>query len=420
MPDLDQLREATALIRQPPLDEIVDTARRRRHRAVLAATAAATVLGLGATAVLTTPTEAPAPASPAEKVVRAPSSRLVATATSLDDLDTRLAVWASSCPECAEPGGAATPRSVLALTTDAFAATTYVPNPVPGEHGPRQVGDAYGPRIESVTADQFLLVATDRPREWLVGTDGTVEPVRRVSTRMAPSDPRLWFRCSPGEATGRGQEGWLDPAAGYPWCALDPVTGTAYEWPRRWAGSVSLPVSGVAPWGVDAENQPTFAWWEAGGERHRRFLAESPLDARGVVWNPPGDDPLFFVHAAHDDEIDLVVPGPGAGPGAEVLTRSAPHDPLSSDFDLLVGTPGAALLAVRVAPETVIWRADTATGSTFEVVHRSGRSDSLALPQSAWLHEPVVRDGRIHVTTSRGVVVSHDDGLTWTEVTRWR
>ncbi|MGH3333724.1 MAG: hypothetical protein ACRDPJ_20710 [Nocardioidaceae bacterium] len=439
MHEFDELRGLAALIREPSLEDIKSTARRRRRRAVMAATAvgAAVALIVGGGALLSgyddysapqehEPAHEPAPGrmSP-EGIVTGEASRLVTASTSLDDPDTRIALWEADCPGCGEPDGAGSTRSALALTTDGFADTTYVAAPRLSMQEHLVVGEPHGPRIESPTEDQFLLVDTEKPVEWLVSTDGTVHRVERVRTQLASTDPRLWFRCHPAETPPTWKDGIppFDPAQMYPWCALDPDSATAYEWPGRWNGSLALPVSGEEPWGIDSLNQPTFAWWDVDGQRQRRFLAESPGDARGAVWNPPTGGPLFFTRIGFERSMDLLVARTGSA--VQVVTRDAPDapgpaGPPSAQFDVMAGTPEGALLAVSTYPETLIWRAADLANDDFELVHEFATTTDPDPTQGGWVHEPTFDGDRIHVWTPRGVVMSADDGLTWTEVTTWR
>jgi hypothetical protein len=435
MHDLDELRRIAHLIQQPSLEAILSTARRRRRRAIAAGTAVGAVLTVlvGGGALLTdyddvsAPVDGPArgPMTP-EKIVTGETSRLVSAATSLDDIDVRIAVWEADCTGCGESDGAGGTMSALALTTDGFASATYVASPVADDQTFRQAGEVYGPRIENPAEDLFLIVDTERPGEWLVTADGTVRRVERVTTELAPTDPRLWFRCHPVNPPPAWEESgvpMIDPAHLFPWCALDPDSATAYEWPARWNGSLTLPNSGDEPWGIDNLWQPTYAWWEIDGQRQRRFLSDRVADARGAVWNPPTGGPLFFTRIGYEPTIDLLIPG--EGPAAQVVTRDAPDAPVPSDppsaqFDMMTGTPEGSLLAVETYSQTVIWRADDLAGSDFELVHESASTPDVGQTQSTWVHEPTIVGDRIHVRTPRGVVVSDDDGRTWTEITTWR
>jgi hypothetical protein len=426
MHNLAALRGLTGQIRQPSFEAIVTTARRRRRRNVASATAvcAAFALLVGGAAFLTGTYDRraplvdeppPGPMTP-RGIVTGEASNLVAAAASLDDPDARVALWEADCEGCGEPDGTWSKKSALALTTDGFASTTYVDAPALGLLEHPLAGDPRGPRIESPAKDLFLITDTMRPGEWLVDTNGTVRHVERVGTRLAPSDPRLWFRCHPAESPP-AWEGYLqiDPAHLYPWCALDPDSATAYEWPARWTGSLELPVSGEEPWGIDALAQPTFAYWEVDGQRYRRFLADGVGDARGPVYNPPTGGPLFFTRFEHEPSMNLLEPG--EGPDIRVLTREAPRDLQAPGFDLMTGTPDGALIAVSSYPETTVWRAEDVDGGNFEVVHESA---SRAPTQLAWVHEPTIVGDRIHVMTPVGVLSSDDDGRTWTEITTWR
>jgi len=349
-----------------------------------------------------------------QEVVNGEASRLNGAAVSLDDLDVRIALWEADCPGCRKPDGGGVTRSALALTTDGFASTTYVPGAALGVQAP-----LFGPRIESLTEDLFLIVDVYTPREWLVRTDGTVQRLDRARTRLAPDDPRLWFRCRPVHPPAEWEEApYIDPAKMYPWCSLDPDSATAYEWPARWNGSLALPGAAEEPWGIDDLWQPTFAWWEVGGQRHRRFLAESPPDARGAVWNPPNGGPLFFTRSGHESGIDLIEPREGTR--VRVIEREAAEISTGTRLDLMAGTPDGALLAVSTYPEMLIWRAEDLADDAFELVHEGATTSDLELTQEDLLHEPTSVGDRIHVWTPRGVVTSDDDGRTWTEITTWR
>ncbi|GAA2142740.1 hypothetical protein GCM10009844_14230 [Nocardioides koreensis] len=428
MPELDELRGLAGRIRQPSLEAIVSTARRRRRRAMTTAVSVGATVALlaGASTLLTGYDDrsappahdpAPGPTTP-ERIVTGEGSRLIQAATSLDDLDVRIAVWEADCPDC-EPGAGRPTGSALALTTDGFSSTTYVTNPIDPHPKPGELSEYTGPRIESPTRDLFLIIDTEKPDEWLVRSDGTMQRVERVTTKLAPTDPRLWFRCHPTEkpAAWKGVP-IIDPAHLFPWCALDPDSATAYEWPARWNGSVPLPVAGEEPWGIDDRWQPTFAWWEVDGQRLRRFLADGVGDARGKVWNFPTHGPLFFTRLDHEPEIELLVPGEGTD--AQIVRRDAPDAPFTTQFDLMTGTPDGALLAVQTSPETAIWRAEDLDRGDFELVEESATNGDTELTQSAWTHEPIIVGDRIYVMTRQGVATSDDDGHTWTEITTWR
>lgn len=429
MHELDELRGLAGMIRQPSLDAIVSTARSRRRRVIMTGVSLAATVALLAGAGTHLPGShdrsvppahdpTPGPTIPRE-IVTGEDSRLIQAATSLDDLDVRIAVWEADCSDCDEADAKSSTVSALALTTDGFASTTYVSNPIVPHPKPNELSEYAGPRIESPTQDTFLIIDTEKPNEWLVRSDGTAQRVKRVTTPLAPTDPRLWFRCHPAEkpASWNGVP-IINPAHLFPWCALDPDSATAYEWPARWNGSVPLPIAGDEPWGIDDRWQPTFAWWEVGGERPRRFLADGVGDARGKVWNSPTGGPLFFTRLDHEPKIDLLVPGRGTG--AQIVPRDAPNAAYAEQIDLMTGTPDGALLAVQTYPETVIWRAEDFDSGGFELVNESPANSDTEVTQSAWIHEPTIVGDRIYVTTRHGVVASDDDGHTWTEITTWR
>lgn len=430
MRELDDLRELTARIRRPSTEALVATARRRRRRAATLGTAVAALVALlaGGTVVMTGYDDrsappahqpAPGPMTP-EGIVNGESSRLVTAAVSIDDPDARIALWEADCPRCGAVDGPAYTVSALALTTDGFGSATYVRAPDSAD-SKAQIGVRTPARIESLADDLFLVVDTDTPGEWLVRADGTMRRVERVATRLAPTDPRLWFRCHPADEPSSWDNAAppSHPPEHSPWCALDPDSATAYEWPARWRGSVALPVSGEEPWGVDVRWQPTFAWWEVDGQRQRRLLAESPLDERGAVWNPPTGGPLYFTRFGSGSRLDLLTPL--QGPGMRVVARDAPpgDDPVSR-VDLMTGTPERALLAVQTYPSTMIWRAEDLSHGGFGLVHESTATSYPEPTLGSQVHEPTVVGGRIHVMTPQGVVVSDDDGRTWTEITKWR
>lgn len=429
MHELDDLRGVAPLIRRPSIEAIISTARRRRRRVMTAVTAvgAAFALMAGGGVLLSgtddrsaPPAHEPTPGRMTPKeVVNGEASRLVTAATSLDDLEVRIALWEADCPGCGKPDGTRATRSALALTTDGFASTTYVNAPALTVQEHFIAGVPHGPRIESLTDDLFLIVDVQTPREWLVRTDGTVQRVERVRTRLAPNEPRLWFRCRPVRPPEEWEEApYIDPAKMYPWCSLDPDSATAYEWPARWNGSLALPIAEEEPWGIDDLWQPTFAWWEVDGQRHRRFLAESPPDARGAVWNPPTGGPLFFTRVDHEPDIDLIEPREGAG--VRVIEREAPESSTWTRLDLMAGTPDGGLLAVSTYPELLIWRAEDLADDGFELVHELAATSDPDPAQGDWIHEPTFVGDRIHVWTPWGVVASDDDGRTWTEITTWR
>ena len=91
----------------------------------------------------------------------------------------------------------------------------------------------------------------------------------------------------------------------FAWCALDPDSATAYEWPARWNGSVPLPVSGKEPWGIDDRWQPTFAWWRSTANVSVVSSPDGLGDARGKLWNPPTGGPLFFILTTYQPAMDL-------------------------------------------------------------------------------------------------------------------
>jgi len=421
MPEVEDLRGLVPQIQQPPLEAIVSTARRRR-RGALAATLALGTAAFAAGGMLVAAdddrAQPPAgPVSPDEEVVRAKETDLVAAAVSPGDLDVRISLWVRGCSECSGVDREPVRGPALALTEDGFGAATFLAPPIEVTAPPVEwLGESStrGPRIDAPAEGTFLLVDTEMPREWLVGADGSVARVTRVGTMIAPDDPKLWFKCHPVRDPGSWADVVppVDPVHMFPWCALDLATATSYEWQTAWNGSVALPVEGVSPWGVDNRWQPTVAWWETNGVRHRQVLEDCPCVGRGVVWGAP--QPTYYVFETRVNELQLLGPGPDVD--LEAVRREPPGGDLVR-INAMVATPGGALLAVQTFPEARIWRADHLTEGEFTLVHRS-RPDApsqLALP-----HEPVVADDHIDVQTPWGWLRSLDDGRTWTEVTTWR
>ena len=75
---------------------------------------------------------------------------------------------------------------------------------------------------------------------------------------------------------------------------------------------------------------------------------------------------------------------------------------------------------MQTYPRTVIWRTDDLTDNAFELVYEVDPSDDGDSEQWWYRHEPIIIDDQIHLMTPQGVVMSEDDGRTWTEISTWR
>lgn len=401
---------------EPPLvdvDAIRSRARagRRRRTALVVTALAAAVIGAGAV-VTDRDAAAPDPARPAppvqsptqeptspakpwprsmtpEQVVARPGALLTTIGVAPDDPDTRLSVWSVQCSRpCAERG----PFSfeALALTTDAYATTTFV-RPV------FEVGvDLH---VTTPRRGTFLLVDESNGHEWLVGVDGTQRRVVRVGAEIRPADPDLWYPC-----TG----GWRQT-----WCSLDLDTATAHQWPNAWDGSAVRPGLGVLPWGANPKPHSTAgtgrleAWWDTVAGRQVRTLARV---TRGdyVLDTAPGE--MAYWAAPGPGSVDLYTSRDG---GATWTQDTRPAPDLSETY-VVRRSPTGAYLAMSAYPDLVVWRAEADDGAFREVLRREGGGTETS---GAGLR---VADGLVVVSGFDTVAVSDDDGLTWTEVRQWR
>ena len=370
---------------------------------VVAAAAVALVLTLGSTEHAEGPVGEPKP-PPADRsrtvdgearrmtprqVVTSENGVLRGAAVSLGDPDVRVSLWRTLCATCPKVGRSRPSFYALALTDDGYRTTRYARDPAQGE--------AYV--IESPTDDMFLLNDAGNGREWLVGLDGSVSPVQRVDAPRQPADPRLWFLCT---APGSGPRSW---------CALDPATATAYQWPsgsNRGGWTESRPGIGRTAWGLDYDQTTgPVAWWQgAGGPRQIRPLVTA--GQFGTVHHSQ-QGPLFWDYAFGADSLDLLVVTDPDSPGG-VITRPAPDVPAEDEggYLQLGQTPGGALLAWSDWPDMRIWRADDLTGADFELVFENEGVPG-GLPMT-------VVGERIYLHT----LTSDDDGRSWSATATWR
>lgn len=72
----------------------------------------------------------------------------------------------------------------------------------------------------------------------------------------------------------------------------------------------------------------------------------------------------------------------------------------------------------RTYPQPAIWRVESLADADLELVHESMTGDPDR-DQTAPVHEPIIVGDRIHIMTPKGVLISDEDGRTWTEIT-WR
>jgi hypothetical protein len=399
----------------------------RRRRAVTAAVASVALVAgsIGAIAlwptaterppeVVDTPTPTPTPTpdptpSPSPKVgsvkslsprevVTAENAQLLHAASSAENPDVRISIWEAVCELCPIPFESQLHPSFkgMALTTDGYRTADYTRSPFPQ-------GPPY--RIESLADNQFLLVDEANGQEVMVDIDGTIRRVTRVATPI--SSPRShWFQCLSTPFVG-------DTST---WCALDPVTATAYPIPPSGGEpSVNAPDSNELTWGLRSTYpRGHVIWWERNGSREEVELVIPTTSRRGVL---SGRAPASWVIDKGSKSLDLHVVDPLSGQ-RQVITRPAP-DAKGSVLEMIV-TPEGGLLAVSTwsdngRPVPLIWRAPTLTAD-FELVY-----DDRLVNQPVDIDRGGVRviGDRIYVG-SVGLVESFDDGRTWSGVTTWR
>jgi hypothetical protein len=444
MPDLERLRELGEQVRPPEFDDLVATARRRDRRTVRAATAAAVavlvVVAGGALAVgrgedaappVQEPTPSPSPnPSPAptptlngprtsmtpEEVLAAPDRRLELTAVALGDPDVRMALWVATCHDC--PKEFSDPPSWpefrgLVLTTDGYRTTTVVKPPFP-------LRNQLPVEVHSPRDDMFLLVDSSNGGQWLQYVDGRQASVLRTRTPIEPDDPRQWFECYSYRAERDYETSW---------CSFDPTTGVAYEAPVEWAGSVVPPGDGREAWGRDPMRPGggVDAWWVHDGQVVRREAGRILEKAGGpegrlqerveTVGSPPGGDPTYWRWSAdHPDEVELLVVKDRSRPW-QVQTRAAPP---AVDFGThLARTPEGALLA---------WNEGHESDRSFRVWRAEGERDLERVYDGGRPVEPLNGSGGLRVLGDRlhlsgpgaSILVSEDDGRSWTAISTWQ
>ncbi len=430
-PDLTFLAERASTIegRQAVrLEEVHERIRseRRRRTAMAGVAAGALIAGtIGAFLlipeatdrppdVVETPTPAPTPSptpapSPSpevgsvkslspRQVVTAGNAQLLHAAASAENPDVRISIWEAVCELCPIPfeGQLRPSFKGMALTTDGYRTVDYTRSPFPQ-------GPPY--RIESLPDNQFLLVDQANGQEVIVDIDGTIRRVARVAIPI--SSPRShWFQCLSTPFVG-------DTST---WCALDPVTATAYPIPPSGGEpSVNPPDSKELTWGVRSTYpRGLVIWWERGGSREEIELVIPTTSRRGVL---SGGVPASWVIDKGSRSLDLNVVDPVSGE-LRVISRTAP-DAKGSVLQM-IATPGGGLLAVSTysdegRPVPLIWRAPTLTAD-FERVY----DDRL-------MNVPVdIDEGGIKVIGDRiyvasvGVLESFDDGRTWAGIETWR
>jgi hypothetical protein len=333
-----------------------------------------------------------------EEVVRDPHAELLAAAMLPGDPETKISIWRASCSWCPDRpdgrGGSLGPPTFtgMAVTTDGYKTATYVRHPF----------SFLGAKILSPTDDQFLFVDDGNGREWLIGLDGDVRRVERVTGKLRPIDPRLWFEC--GRAGG----------ATTTWCSLNPETATAYVWPEEWNRSAVSPLNGEQPWGWSPTGPSSYedpgaevdAWWydENGALRHR-ILATDAMG--GVVRGSPAGDLGYWVWRLGTDTVELHT-GHERGASWEVETRRAPG---FNRWVQMTRAPDGALLAWTYYPGLVVWRAEASGGSFRRVLHASGPDLGGTV---------LTQDGLVYANGSGVGAVSNDGGQTWTTNDAWR
>ena len=399
------------------LDGIRAQARRNRRRGTALATAATALAVIAASAVIgssrdsaapdpvepaPTPVEtSAAPPSPGEpnpfpksmtpeQVVNEPGADLWTAAVAPGDPDMRISMWSFACTRPCPEGG---PYEFtgIALTTDGYETTTYLSSSIP-----------LGVDLHVSNPEQGLFLVTDQSNggEWLVDVTGHVRRVTRVDTEIRPADPRSWFPC-PGH--------WRST-----WCALDPGTATAYEWPRAWDGSAASPAVGDLPWGANPKPRAAStsgrleAWWDTDRGRQVRTLAAT-YEGDYILGTPPGE----MAYWARVDGTDTVELHTSLNRGADwkVDTRGMPG--IAGDMQMK-RSPGGAFLAYSTFPRLVVWRADASGGPFRKVYEQSRATVDETSGAGLWTQE-----GLVYANANGAAAISQDDGLTWTTIDRW-
>jgi hypothetical protein len=279
----------------------------------------------------------------------------------------------------------------VAVTTDGYATTTYLPAPFP-------LGVDL--QVSSPRDGVFLVIDQSNGGEWLVDVAGTVREVTRVRQEIRPTDPRLWFQC-PGH--------WRST-----WCSLDTDTATAYKWPEAWDGSAVSPAVGDLPWGANPEPRATSAsgqleaWWDTDQGRELRTLA-AVHEGDYILDSPPGTM-AYWARPDGADTVDIYTSRDG-GVGWEMDTREAPG---FKKYTQMRWSPDGALLAYSTYPRLAVWRAEAAGGPFVQVYEESGPTETSGA--GLWSYS----EGLVYATANALVAVSDDDGRTWATVETWR
>lgn len=310
-------------------------------------------------------------------VVGTSGAQLDLVGVSPTDTDVRMSAWS-----IADYRG-------MALTTDGYRTTTYAAFP----DGATQV--------IGVPGDGVFLLSDGNDHEWLVGVDGRVRPVTRVSSAFSPADPRQWFRCVYGSWRSR-------------WCSLDVATATAHLSTARWGGSAVRPGLGVQPWGAHPEPRSAYstgrleAWWYTAAGRQVRTLAQA-RDGDYVLDTPPGQM-AFWAPGSAPDTVDLHTSRDG-GATWEVQTRGVPA--ATGPGRRVFRTPGGALLTCTSGAGLVVSRAE-AGGGPFRTVFEAA---AFGPDPCAGL---LTQGGSLSVNAGDVAAVSTDDGRSWTTIDTWR
>jgi hypothetical protein len=334
------------------------------------------------TPVLPTPSPTSSPsrvppkdAALAEEIVRSGQATVGVVGVSDADPDTRLAIWRAA-------GG-----SAITVTTDGFRTATYTTGP-----RLRQMV-----RARSITDDLFLLSDINDTVELLVGTDGSVREVRRMTGQERAADDRFWYQCNGGEL-------WRST-----WCALDPTTATASMWPEAWDGSAVPPIAGAEPWGANPRPRSVGAtgqlevWWGSGGERQVRTLASAtygdyvldcPADVM-ALWSSSGG--AVTIHTSRD-----------GGANWETETYEASAD----QWWKVRCAPDGSYLSFDSERGTTVWH--TQGGAFRQVLAADGSAGSIG-NADLWTYDDVA------IASGQGLgAISDDSGLTWTRIEKWR
>jgi hypothetical protein len=342
-----------------------------------------------------------------------------------DDPDVRLSIWRTQCVVCPAGEAGHPVFDAMALTRDGYETTTYLHLPTENfDLGPGRLrsDNLDPPSISSPVPGVFLLVEHVNGPAWVLHANGVLRRVHLTAEASRVPDPRLVYSCS------------YDKGGTYlGWCLLDPrratsapLSGTVVDEGHS-AGNPGL---GQAPWGTyTIRNGPgDMAWWQDHGVRRTQELAVD--EGRGYVRSLSGsDDPTYWTARRGARSMEIRVARPRSGGLVSLGRRPFPPVPHRTQPGLtsedvwdpgFFRTPDGALLAVShsyFAPGLMVWRASGLTEGAFELVYdgRGGPPWTRLAPAADVI--PEVRGGQLRI----GLLVSHDDGRTWTDpVTVWR